>query len=75
LEETGKSLESISDAAVHLGQNTNPANCGRNTGIPQTTEIWTAVFGCRGRPLGSISDIVGLGFRVCAICSWQLFRL
>jgi len=75
LQETGKSLESISDVAVHLGQNTNPRTVKRKTGVLQTTEIWTVVFGCRGRPWGSISDIVELGFRACAICFWQVFDL
>jgi len=39
LEETEKLLESISDPALHLGQNMNPEILERNTGIPQTTEI------------------------------------
>jgi len=39
LKETGKSLESVSDAAVHLGQNMKPGIVELNIGITQTIEI------------------------------------
>jgi hypothetical protein len=39
MEETGKSSENISDAAVYLGQNMKPGTVELKIGIPQTAEI------------------------------------